>query len=89
MSWTHAQLANSEPSGLPLTVDLTQDPHSLYLPDFFGNRLIKPQSISFVDPRIADAATIMAGLQSDIKVFLDPTRDGIIQITEALKPYQN
>jgi post-segregation antitoxin (ccd killing protein) len=31
----------------------------------------------------------MAGLQADVKVFLDPTRDGIAQITETLGHYQN
>ena len=33
--------------------------------------------------------TLMAGLQADVKVFLDPTRDGIAQITETLGHYQN
>jgi hypothetical protein len=46
-------------------------------------------TIAFVDSRVADAMTLMAGLQADVKVFLDPTRDGVAQITETLGHYQN
>ena len=46
-------------------------------------------TIAFVDSRVSDAMTLMAGLQADVKVLLDPTRDGIAQITETLGHYQN
>ncbi len=48
-----------------------------------------PQTIAFVDPNIADAGSILSGVASDIKVLLDPTRDGVAQITEILGRYQN
>jgi glucose/arabinose dehydrogenase len=49
----------------------------------------KPQSIVFVDKTVPDAAQVMAGLRSDIKVLLDPSRDAIAQITETLRSYRN
>ncbi len=60
----------------------------LELPAFSGSNLISPQTIAFVDPNVDDAMTVMANLQSDVKILLDPTRDGITQITETLKKYQ-
>ncbi|UIE37514.1 DUF4082 domain-containing protein [Leptodesmis sichuanensis A121] len=41
-----------------------------------------------MDANVSDVGSVMAGLQSDIKVLLDPTRDGIAQITQTLKHYQ-
>ncbi|MGB3422544.1 MAG: DUF4347 domain-containing protein, partial [Dolichospermum sp.] len=46
-------------------------------------------NIAFFDSRVSDAMTLMADLQADVKVLLDPTRDGIAQITETLGHYQN
>ncbi len=73
----------------------TESPNLIPYPDpfpastFLGNNSKTPQTIAFVDSRVADAMTLMAGLQADVKVFLDPTRDGIAQITETLGHYQN
>ncbi len=60
----------------------------LELPAISGRNLISPHTIAFVDSNIDDAMTVMANLTSDVKILLDPTRDGIAQITEALKNYQ-
>jgi glucose/arabinose dehydrogenase len=48
-----------------------------------------PQTVAFIDANITDAAQVMAGVQADIKVLLDPTRDGVAQITETLQHYKN
>jgi Domain of unknown function (DUF4347)/NPCBM/NEW2 domain/Glucose / Sorbosone dehydrogenase/FG-GAP-like repeat/Calx-beta domain len=53
-----------------------------------GKGLRNPQTIAFVDSNVSNAIDIMAGVQADIKIFLDPTRDGVTQITEALGQYQ-
>ena len=60
----------------------------LALPPISGRNLISPQTIAFVDGSVDDATSVMANLKSDVKIFLDPTLDGISQITEALKNYQ-
>ncbi len=60
----------------------------LELPAISGRNLISPHTIAFVDSNIDDAMTVMANLKSDVKILLDPTQDGISQITEALKNYQ-
>jgi hypothetical protein len=70
----------------PLVPQQSIDPFQL--PVFSGSNLISPQSIAFVDQNISDAMTVIADLQSDVKVLLDPTRDGITQITETLKHYE-
>ncbi len=48
----------------------------------------KPFSISFVDSQILNAHQILDQWQSSLTVLLDPTRDGIEQITETLSHYQ-
>jgi Domain of unknown function (DUF4347)/Domain of unknown function (DUF4082) len=53
-----------------------------------GSRSSTPHTIAFVDAHVADVMTIMAGLKSDVKVLLDPTRDGIEQITKTLSYYK-
>ncbi len=58
------------------------------LPPFSGNNLGSPQTITFVDPNISDAVQVMTSLRSDVNILLDPTRDGIAQITDTLKHYQ-
>jgi Domain of unknown function (DUF4347)/Domain of unknown function (DUF4082) len=47
------------------------------------------RSITFVDAHVADLATVMASTKSDVTVLLDPTQDGIAQITNVLSHYQN
>ncbi|MDD1417441.1 DUF4347 domain-containing protein, partial [Dolichospermum sp. ST_con] len=47
------------------------------------------KTIAFVDANVFDAKTILSGLEADIKVLLNPGRDGIAQITETLAHYQN
>jgi hypothetical protein len=48
-----------------------------------------PQTVAFIDAGIDHSQALIAGLEADIKVILDPTRDGIIQISETLSQYQN
>jgi hypothetical protein len=48
-----------------------------------------PQTITFVSADVPDALSIMTGLQSDVKVLLDPTKDAISQITESLAHYDS
>ncbi|MBW4550074.1 MAG: DUF4082 domain-containing protein [Aphanocapsa sp. GSE-SYN-MK-11-07L] len=50
---------------------------------------IIPQTVAFIDANIADASQVMAGVQADVKVLLDPSRDGIAQITETLQQFNN
>ena len=71
----------------PLIPQQLVDP--LQVQGFSGSNLISPQTITFVDQNISDAMTVMANLQSDVKVLLDPTRDGVAQITETLGLYKN
>jgi glucose/arabinose dehydrogenase len=65
------------------------------LPDFEGfsafgrNGSRNSPTIAFIDSNISSAIDVMAGVQADIKIFLDPTRDGISQITETLGQYQH
>ena len=42
--------------------------------------------VAFVDARVADIQTLLAGIKPGVKVFiLDPAKDGVEQITRALK----
>jgi Domain of unknown function (DUF4347)/Domain of unknown function (DUF4082) len=52
------------------------------------HRLSTVRTIAFVDAQIADAATVMANVQADVKVLLDPSQDGIEQISATLTHYQ-
>jgi Domain of unknown function (DUF4347)/Malectin domain/Calx-beta domain/Kelch motif len=72
-----------EPTFIPLQV--TGSPEFLTFP---GNVSRSPQTIAFIDANVSDAMTVMANLESDVKILLDPTRDGIAQITETLKQYR-
>ena len=56
---------------------------------FSANPLTAPKTIAFVDANIFDANTVLAGIQADVKVLLDPTQDGIAQITKTLKDYKD
>ena len=47
-----------------------------------------PHTVAFVDANIFDAKTLMTSLGADIKILLDPSLDGISQITEALEHFQ-
>jgi Domain of unknown function (DUF4347)/Domain of unknown function (DUF4082) len=48
-----------------------------------------PQTVAFIDANVANSTQVMAGVQADLKVLLDPTRDGVAQITETLQHYTN
>jgi Domain of unknown function (DUF4347)/Domain of unknown function (DUF4082) len=54
-----------------------------------GSYSTSPQTVAFIDANIANSTQVMAGVQADIKVLLDPTRDGVAQITETLQHYTN
>jgi Domain of unknown function (DUF4347)/NPCBM/NEW2 domain/Glucose / Sorbosone dehydrogenase/FG-GAP-like repeat/Calx-beta domain len=63
-------------------------PGSQKLSTLIGNGFRDPQTVAFIDSNVSSAMDIMAGVQADIKIFLDPTRDGVTQITEALEQYK-
>jgi hypothetical protein len=75
--------ANSSLLELPLSSSPTQ------LPNVFKDPSAPVKSIAFIDSHIADFATVMANTKSDITVLLDPTQDGVVQITNVLSHYQN
>jgi hypothetical protein len=95
MLWKNTQSASNPAleapllpsSGLTLS---TPSPYasSLNLPTYTGTASSSPRTIAFIDATIADAALVMAGVQADLKVFLNPNQDGIAQITETLGHYQ-
>jgi Domain of unknown function (DUF4347)/Domain of unknown function (DUF4082) len=58
-------------------------------PDIFKDTSTPVRSIAFIDSHISDFATVMANTKSDITVLLDPTQDGVAQITKFLSHYQN
>jgi Domain of unknown function (DUF4347)/Domain of unknown function (DUF4082) len=88
MLWTETDSANSnfEPR---LNSNLQQFPDPLQVSAMSGKLLITGQTIAFVDSRVSDAMTLMSELEADVKVLLDPSRDGIAQITETLGHYQD
>jgi Domain of unknown function (DUF4347)/Domain of unknown function (DUF4082) len=75
--------ANSPLLELPSSSSPTQSP------DIFKDTSTPVRSIAFVDSHITDFATVMANIKSDIAVLLDPTQDGVAQITNVLSHYQN
>jgi glucose/arabinose dehydrogenase len=48
-----------------------------------------PQTIAFIDAGVYDVQAVSAGLQADIKVVLDSSKDGVAQITQVLSQYKN
>jgi Domain of unknown function (DUF4347)/NPCBM/NEW2 domain/Glucose / Sorbosone dehydrogenase/Calx-beta domain len=70
------------------TFTQTELPGSQKLLTLLGNGFRDPQTIAFIDSNVSSAMDIMAGIQADIKIFLDPTRDGVTQITDELKQYR-
>jgi Domain of unknown function (DUF4347)/Domain of unknown function (DUF4082) len=75
-------------SGLPTTVELNGYLNPLQIPSSFGHQSLYPQTIAFIDANVSDAMTVATDLKADVKVILDPTRDGITQITETLGHYK-
>jgi glucose/arabinose dehydrogenase len=57
--------------------------------DLFGDNILNPQTIAFVDSNISDAMSLMANINADKKVLLNSTHDGISQITKILEQYQD
>jgi Domain of unknown function (DUF4347)/Domain of unknown function (DUF4082) len=55
---------------------------------FTGKNFTNPQTIAFIDPNLENIEAIAAGIEADVKVFLDPTQDGVKQITEILSSYK-
>jgi uncharacterized protein YaiE (UPF0345 family) len=91
---TEFESVNSYPLGsIPGSIGLSNaSDFSVYLnplqvPVSAGNQLISPKTIAFVDSSVSDALTLASNLEADIKVILDPTQDGISQITEVLSQY--
>jgi Domain of unknown function (DUF4347)/Domain of unknown function (DUF4082) len=61
-------------------------PHSSILPNSASTA---PQTVAFIDANIANVTEVMAGVHADVKVLLDPTQDGVTQITETLQQFNN
>jgi hypothetical protein len=76
-------------SATPLSIEPPLSLNLIQPPELIGNHSSTARTIAFVDPDVADVMTLMANLNSDVTVLLDPTRDGIGQITESLSHYQN
>jgi hypothetical protein len=74
----------------PSISNLIQPPDSIFHRKGYanGSNSSTAQTIAFVDANIADPMTVMANFQADVKILLDPTQDGILQITQALSHYQ-
>ncbi len=79
----------TELSAHPLPLESASISNLVQSPELVGKPSATARTIAFVDAQIADVATVMANLQSDIQVILDPTRDGITQITESLSHYRD
>jgi hypothetical protein len=95
MSWQDSQSVSSDLLKSPFSsaeptfvLNPTQGSSPLQLPTFFGTHSSYPKTIAFIDSKVSDVSALLTNVQSDIKVVLDPSRDGITQITETLKHYQ-
>jgi Domain of unknown function (DUF4347)/Domain of unknown function (DUF4082) len=80
MFWTD----NSAP---PFSLEPPSIPNLIQSPELLPSTSTA-RTIAFVDANVADALTVTKNLQADVKILLDPTRDGIEQITQALNRYQ-
>jgi hypothetical protein len=96
MLWTDAPLANHNALDSALAsngsslMPNSNPYHNVLSPQaFVGSHSSAPKTVAFIDSTVSDATTVIAGLRSDIVVLLDPTRDGITQITEALGHYKD
>ncbi len=74
---------NSPSLELPLSSSSSQSTN------IFPDLATSVRSIAFIDSHVADFATIIANTTADITVLLDPTQDGVAQITSILSHYQN
>jgi Domain of unknown function (DUF4347)/Domain of unknown function (DUF4082) len=74
-------------AGLTAVSDFGNYLDPLQMPTSAGNHLVNPKTIAFFDSTVSDISTVTSNLDADIKVILDPTRDGIAQITEVLSHY--
>ncbi|HEY9848466.1 MAG TPA: DUF4347 domain-containing protein, partial [Leptolyngbyaceae cyanobacterium] len=83
------QSANSQLFASPLTANLIPEPNIINQPAFTASQATTPQTIAFIDSNVTDATTLITGLEADIKIFLDPTQDGITQITQTLEQYKD
>ena len=81
---------NLIPNGplMPLASDPSQS-SSGHEATLAGNFLGAPKTIAFIDSAVDDATALTAGLHADVKVLLDPTKNGIGQITQILGSYRN
>jgi Domain of unknown function (DUF4347)/Domain of unknown function (DUF4082) len=77
----------SDNSASPLLFEAPTVSNPTRLPELFANS--SAQTIAFIDPNIADFQTVMANVQADVTVLLDPNKDGGLQITNTLSHYKN
>jgi hypothetical protein len=64
--------------------------HDLHPADAQGTTEVQGNIVVFIDAAVVDAERLKTGIQSGIDVFLlDPTQDGITQITQALQVRSN
>ncbi|MCK5319477.1 MAG: DUF4347 domain-containing protein, partial [Anaerolineales bacterium] len=58
------------------------------LKDFTPPAVTSPEELVFIDPGVEDVQTLLAGISSEAEVvFLEPDRDGVLQISEILSQY--
>jgi hypothetical protein len=74
-------------SGFLATGSSFQDQSSLF--SVIGDPSSHHASIAFIDSRVDDPLALMAGFEADLRVLLDPAKDGISQISEFLRGYQD
>jgi hypothetical protein len=79
---------NRSENPLSLESSIPSLTQSISLLSLAENHSSTARTIAFVDAHVGDVQTVMANLQSDVKVWLDPTKDGIEQISETLSHYQ-
>jgi hypothetical protein len=77
---------NSTDSSL---LELSSSSSPTQSPNIFRDSSSSIHTIAFVDSHIADFANVLANINSDVTVLLDPTKDGVAQITDVLGHYQN
>ncbi|MCK5405687.1 MAG: DUF4347 domain-containing protein, partial [Desulfobulbaceae bacterium] len=58
------------------------------LKDFTPPAVTSPEELVFIDPGVEDVQTLLAGISSEAEiVFLEPDRDGVLQVSEILSKY--
>jgi Domain of unknown function (DUF4347)/Domain of unknown function (DUF4082) len=73
----------------PSLLELPSSSSPTQSPNLFKDSASTVRTIAFVDSHVADFENVLANIKSDVTVLLDPTKDGVGQITDVLGHYQN